>query len=69
MNEKILRETAYGTTWENDGQTFVKFTGSDRIYEITEDECKDAIDYTIDQMIGSHGPAKQLRNYLENREG
>jgi len=68
MNEEILSETDYGTAWKDNGQTFVKFPGSDRIYEITEGESERAIDYTLVQTLGSCVPTRDFRRYLENRE-
>jgi len=67
MNEEILRETGYGTAWKDNGRMFVKFTGSDRIYEITEGECERAVDCTIEQTLGSWGPTQELSRYLKNR--
>ena len=67
MSEEILSETGYGKAWEDNGQIFVTFTGSDHIYEITESESERAVDCTVEQALGSWGPTQELRQYLENR--
>ena len=64
----IVEKTSYGAAWKNtDGRMFVKFSGCNEAYEITEDEIVELSNYTLEQTLGSWGPTQEFRRYLEER--
>jgi len=63
----IVSDTGYGIAWEHHGRMFVSFSGSDTVYETTENETVDQFNYTLVQTLGSWGPTQEFRRYLESK--